>query len=106
MKDKRNDYYVYYFTALSWCGPCIQMHAEVWPNPEVKKQLSYFKTGELKVFPEERVKTDQDVRKFYERFKVTSLPTIIIVDGNGKEIKRTSGYKTVDQVKKFLEVGK
>lgn len=102
MKDFRNDYYVYYFTALSWCGPCKQMHSTVWPNPQIKAKLKLFKRGELIVFNDEE-RLDPDVEKFYRYFEVTSVPTIIIVDQKANVIKRAVGMQSVQQVLDLLE---
>lgn len=102
MSDKRSEYYVYCFTAPTWCVPCMKMDQNVWPNPKVKAEIKKYKTGELKIFPEEQIKTDDDVRKFYEHYNITTLPTLLIVDDTGKIMKKSVGGLSVSQTIDFL----
>jgi len=102
MSDKRSEYYVYCFTAPTWCAPCMKMDKDVWPHPKVKAELKQYRTGELKIFPEEKVKSDDNVRKFYEYYNITTLPTLLIVDARGQIIKKSVGGLTASQTIQFL----
>jgi thiol-disulfide isomerase/thioredoxin len=61
----------------SWCGPCRQM------RPEVDKLVR-------KGYPVESVDIDRAPQKA-GRYKVSAVPTFVIVDGSGKELARETG---------------
>jgi len=83
----------------SWCGPCIKMDREVWPDPIIEKELQKYGIGVK--FPG---RVDIDLHKdLAKRFKVDSIPTIIIMDKDGNVVKRVTGGLTVEQLRKFLE---
>jgi len=78
-----------------WCGPCVQLspfftalaaeHAE---NPS----LLFFKVNV----------DDSDTEEFASRFAVSSLPTILVVDLKGKEVKRVIG-KRPDAIREMID---
>lgn len=65
------------FTA-PWCGPCQQMRGAV-------DQL--VKSG----YPVRPV--DYDSSPLVKRYKVTAVPTFVVVDAEGRELDRISGYR-------------
>lgn len=78
------------FTA-SWCLPCNQL----------KKVLStlVLSTTELKL-----LSIDENEEAKYQAVKagVRSVPTLILRDQDGNELKRTTGVKTADQLIEFI----
>ena len=79
------------FTA-SWCMPCKKMEKEIFPNDA----LGEFVNDHFVSF---KVNADyfwgMDIAKDY---KVKAYPTILIVDNNGKVVKRIVGFQTVDNL--------
>jgi thioredoxin-like negative regulator of GroEL len=85
MKTNQAIYAILDFWA-PWCGPCVQLspffsalameHAE---NPS----LLFFKVNV----------DDSDTEEFASRLAVSSLPTTIVVDIKGKEVKRVIGKR-------------
>lgn len=83
------------FTGSDWCPPCKKQAAEVFAKQEFKDyaaknlvllQLDYPKAKELKKEVKEQ---NSDLRN---RFGVRSFPTMIVLDGEGKERGRWIGY--------------
>lgn len=73
--------------SATWCGPCQML----------KKTLS---TNDLGISV-----TTVDVDAWKEEAKdanVRAVPTIILLE-NGVEVKRTTGTKTLDQLKEFIK---
>ena len=75
-----------------WCGPCKQLDAQTFAKDDVKKLLTD-KTVAIKV----DVDTNKELSKKYE---IKFIPTIVFVDGEGKEVGRFTGFKDAE---KFVE---
>lgn len=92
----KSDYYIVKFGA-SWCAPCRQMDAEVWPNPRVKDQIKQYKNGKVYY-----IDVDKD-QEWVLKYQVTGVPTILILDGDHKVVRRVMGYLNVEQLVVFLD---
>ena len=71
------------FTA-SWCPPCQAMKHDTWPDAKVREVLTD------KYIP---VKVDVDTAvngELSSRYAVSSIPSIVVVDADGKVLKRGS----------------
>lgn len=71
----------------TWCGPCRQMR----PAVEQLIGMGY------------RIKSidiDQSAR-LAERYRVTSVPTFIVVDASGRALARTEGFQPAAQLARF-----
>ncbi|WP_435010100.1 thioredoxin domain-containing protein [Tundrisphaera lichenicola] len=71
----------------SWCSPCRQM------RPEVEKLVR-------KGYPVKSIDIDRSP-ELSERYKVTAVPTFVIVDANGKVLNRASGAMPAVQLATF-----
>lgn len=83
------------FTA-SWCPPCQVMKHEVWTDPAVRKlaETSY-----------QPVLLDVDLeesRPAAQRYRVESIPTILVLDSKG-EVQRHASSMSVSATLEFLE---
>ena len=81
--------------SASWCPPCQVMKHEVWPNSNVIEAANQY------VVP---VLVDIDLpenRAIAEKYRVQSIPTLIVVDSKG-EVLRQAGYLTVTEALDFL----
>ncbi len=77
----------------TWCGPCKTMDQWVYTAKSVVEAAN----GVVSV------KVDGDEhRDLVKRFAVGAYPTLILLDANGKELKRAVGYRSVAEMTKFF----
>ena len=80
-----------------WCGPCKQLAKEVFSKDEVGV---YYNEKFISV----KVNTADATNKTYVRkYKVSSLPTLVIMQADGKLISSVSGTMGVDD---FIVAGR
>ena len=74
-----------------WCGPC--------------KGLSMVIAGakDKITIPIEEVNIDEEIMESVQ-YDVRSVPMLVLLDDNGKEIKRQSGMMSETQMLEFLKV--
>tara|TARA_Y100000356_G_C11147976_1_gene229051 strand:+ start:347 stop:601 length:255 start_codon:yes stop_codon:yes gene_type:complete len=77
---------ILYFSA-PWCGPCKMMSPTM---DELQKQGMNIK----------KINIDYDVT-FTQKYNVKSVPTCILTDLDGNEVKRKVGRMDVNQIKEF-----
>ena len=75
--------------SASWCQPCKML----------AKTLEDYK-GEV---PIENIDIDES-QEVAIRFGIRGVPTCVLVDDSGVEIKRQSGMMMLDQFEEFLKV--
>ena len=84
------------FTGSDWCGWCIKMNDEVFSKPAFKDyaaknlvlvELDYPHKKQLS----DEVKAQND--KLKQQFDVHGFPTLLVVDGDGKEVSKMVGYQ-------------
>lgn len=76
-----------------WCGPCRAM------KPAFLKAEEFLKTTNLNVkFATVDVDQASDVATLFE---ITAMPTLVLVK-DGKEVDRTQGAKTFEQLLEFV----
>ena len=73
-----------------WCGPCQYLQKNVFPSPEGQAALA-------KVVPFSSLVQKRDGTplpegtKLAEKFNLNAYPTLVILDADGKEIRRQVG---------------
>jgi thiol:disulfide interchange protein len=77
-----------------WCGWCKKLAAESFPDPAVQALKDQFVWV--------RVDADKD-QATAEKYRITGLPTVLVVDASGKEISRLEGYKPGPDLAAFLK---
>jgi thioredoxin:protein disulfide reductase len=80
--------------SASWCPPCVAMKHEVWPSPAVTQAVmaSYVPLA---------VDADND-GGLSDRYNVPAIPAVIVLDGNGRIVRRHDGYLPLDGMLQFL----
>ncbi len=73
-----------------WCGPCQYLKKKVFPTAEAQAALAkvvpfdaLVQTRDMKDLPEGRV--------LAEKYELQGFPTLIIIDADGKELRRQVG---------------
>lgn len=75
-----------YFTA-DWCGPCRLLEREVFDNVSGQAELDHFDLVRLDL--------DSDRgRAMADSFRVTTVPTFVMLASDGLEIERIRGYRS------------
>ncbi|MBC2602356.1 thioredoxin family protein [Puniceicoccus vermicola] len=95
-KANSEDQRVLVRVSADWCPPCNLMDIKVWPDDEVKAVLRE------NYIP---VELDVDVPEngpILESFGIRGIPTLIVLDANGQELKRAH-YLNRSQTIDFLE---
>jgi len=80
--------------SASWCPPCIAMKHEVWPDAEVARAIN---AGYVPV----AVDADNS-HGLSERYNVDNLPTVLLLDADGRVAKRNEGYLPTSGVLRLL----
>jgi thiol:disulfide interchange protein len=83
------------FTA-SWCPPCQVMKHEVWPNPRVASAVN---EGFVPVLVDVDDPKNAEVA---QRYGVRSIPTLVVVDAQGK-VLRQGAFMSADDMLDFLK---
>ena len=75
-----------------WCGPCKQMAPAVYEAGETFKD----------VLTIEKLNIDIDI-EITEKYRVRAVPTLIILDENGKEVARKIGAMPKYKLYEWIE---
>jgi thiol:disulfide interchange protein DsbD len=81
-----------------WCTACKEFDAITFKNEKVKGVLADFKA-----FKSDLTKNDDATKKIYTNFKIISLPTVLIFDSKGNEVKRITGFMEPEEFLKVIE---
>lgn len=86
-------------TGSDWCPPCKKLHHDVFESEDFKAfakdnlilvELDFPKKPANKLSPEQ-TKYNQGLKR---KFQVRGFPTVIMLNNDGKELKRWVGYRT------------
>jgi len=80
--------------SASWCPACRQMEEDTLQNDEVMKRISENYIG---------VRIDVDSNpELSSEYRIYGVPTIIILDSSGNQIRRSEGYMSPQEFMSFL----
>ncbi|MCF6270975.1 MAG: protein-disulfide reductase DsbD [Melioribacteraceae bacterium] len=71
-----------------WCIPCKELDALTFSDKKVIDALSNFKA--LKVDMTKSMSEQTEIIR--EKFKIIGMPTVLLIDSNGNEVKRITGF--------------
>jgi thiol:disulfide interchange protein len=81
-----------YFTA-TWCGPCQEMHRSTWSDAKVEAALRDYVPVILDVDQNSKAAAD---------FGVSAIPCYVVLDDQGKAVRRGEGYRPTDEFLDWL----
>lgn len=76
--------------SANWCGPCQALKADLKKDPSI---VAGYEWGFIDVGTE---------KELTQRYKVTTVPTLIVLDKDNNEVKRQMGYMGPEKLKKWL----
>jgi thiol:disulfide interchange protein len=73
-----------------WCGPCLRLQKDVFPTAEAQAALA--KVVPFSALVQKRDGTPvAEGTKLADQFQLNAFPTMVILDANGKELRRQVG---------------
>jgi thiol:disulfide interchange protein len=86
-----------------WCGPCQYLKKSVFPTPEASAALSKVVAASLMVQTQDG-KNIPEAAAAAKRFKVEAFPTLLILDAEGREVRRQVGaFRTGAELARWLD---
>ena len=82
------------FTGSDWCIWCIRLHEEVFSKPEFAEYAKKNLVLAVVDFPNHKLQSPEvknTNRALAEKYAIEGYPTLVLLDGEGKEINRL-GY--------------
>lgn len=79
-----------------WCAQCKELDEKTWPDPAVQAWISAHAVPV-------RIDTDARRKDLAGPLQVRSYPTVILLDGQGRELRRILGFQKAGTMKAWLE---
>jgi thiol:disulfide interchange protein DsbD len=79
-----------------WCAECKKLDRDTWPDPQVS---AWIRANAVAV----RIDTYQVRKDLVPRLKILSYPSVILLDGDGRELRRLIGFQDPAEMLKFLK---
>ncbi len=79
-----------------WCAECKELDEDTWPDPQV---AAWIQANAVAV----RIDTDKTRKDLAPKLGILSYPTVILLDGDGRELRRILGFQKPDEMLKFLK---
>jgi len=92
---KENKLVMLDFTGSDWCGWCIKLHKDVFSKPEFTK---FAKDNLVLVevdFPhgkQQSAALKKANQELQTKYKINGFPTMVVLNGEGKELGELEGY--------------
>ena len=79
-----------------WCAQCKELDEKTWPDPAVKEWLT---ANAVAI----RIDTDAKRKDLATSLQIRSYPTVLLLDGEGRELRRILGFQKPETMKAWLE---
>ena len=83
-------------TYAGWCAQCKELDETTWPDPQV---AAWIKDNAVAV----RIDTDKARKDLAPKLGIRSYPTVILLDAQGRELRRSLGFQKPAEMLKFLK---
>ncbi len=94
---KNNERMVIDFYA-DWCIPCKELDKLTFSKQSVIKEFERFT-----VYKVDMTKNDETYEQLRKRFNVIGMPTVLIIDSKGNEVKRLTGFVNEDEFLSYIK---
>ncbi|NWG27023.1 MAG: protein-disulfide reductase DsbD [Ignavibacteriaceae bacterium] len=84
-----------------WCIPCKELDALTFSDKRVLKEFERFT-----VYKVDMTKNNESNESLRKRFDVIGMPTVLIIDSKGNEIKRLTGFVNADEFLSYINNAK
>lgn len=99
-KASQENKHVFLYMTAKWCGPCIKMQKDVFPNDTISQIL---KNHFVAIKYDYDSYAGEQLRKEYD---IVALPTILIFNSEGKVVKRNARFMNSSELINFITVDK
>ena len=79
-----------------WCAQCKELDEKTWPEASVQ---AWIKQNAVAI----RIDTDARRQDLATRLKITSYPTVLLLDADGRELRRSLGFQKAEEMRAFLQ---
>ncbi|HCZ33542.1 MAG TPA: hypothetical protein DHV93_08855 [Holophagaceae bacterium] len=79
-----------------WCAQCKELDEKTWPDAALKQWIAQNAVAI-------RIDTDARRKDLAEKLQIRSYPTVILLDAEGKELRRILGFQKPETMKAWLE---
>jgi thiol:disulfide interchange protein DsbD len=82
-----------------WCIPCKELDAMTFSDPRVINEASDFYT-----YKADMTKSlSPEVEALRAKYKIVGVPTVLIINSKGEEVKRITGFVNADEFYSFIK---
>jgi len=78
-----------------WCAQCKELDEKTWPDAGVKQWIAQNAVAI-------RIDTDAKRKDLAAKLQIRSYPTVILLDAEGKELRRILGFQKPETMKAWL----
>jgi thiol:disulfide interchange protein DsbD len=79
-----------------WCAQCKELDEKTWPDASVKQWIAQNAVAI-------RIDTDARRKDLATKLQIRSYPTVLLVDADGRELRRILGYQKPETMRSWLE---
>jgi thiol:disulfide interchange protein DsbD len=81
-----------------WCIPCKELDALTFSDKRVIDQFERFT-----VYKVDMTKNDETNEQLRKKFNVIGMPTVLVIDSKGNEVKRLTGFVNADEFLNYIK---
>jgi thiol:disulfide interchange protein DsbD len=79
-----------------WCAQCKELDEKTWPDPALKQWVAQ---NAVPI----RIDTDAKRKDLAAKLQIRSYPTVLLLDADGRELRRILGFQKPETMKAWLE---
>jgi thiol:disulfide interchange protein DsbD len=79
-----------------WCAQCKELDEKTWPDADV---TAWIQQNAVAI----RIDTDAKRKDLAEKLQIRSYPTVLLLDAEGRELRRSLGFQKPEGMRIWLE---